>query len=366
MNEPFQLRLEKLRDRIRANGFEGIVLTPGPNLRYYTGVNSLLFERPFLLFVPREGDPQLMAPTFETGPYTRTPMRITVHAWDDGEGPSHALQAVAGDLALNGRWGVEGRVPYRFISLLTKYAHLELEDAEPILQGIREVKDPKEVQLLQRAASILSKAFLKIPDLIRPGITEIELAKKVTQAIYSCGAESVDDVLVQSGVSAADPHHMPASKKIQSKQSIVVDATCTYSGYYADITRTYITGRNKEFDELYENVLEAQKEAIRATKPSSTTGHIDEGARGRLKQKGLDRYFTHRTGHGLGLEVHEAPYIVPNGDEAVQPSMIFTVEPGVYISDKTGVRIEDDIQVTRNGAKVLTRSLPKELGWWRK
>jgi len=366
MNEPFPMRLEKLHERIRTNEFEGVILTPGPNLKYYTGVNSLLLERPFLLFVPREGDPHLMAPTFEAGPYTRTPLRITVHTWDDGEGPSHALQEVAGELGLNGKWGVEGRVPYRFIHLLIKHAHPELEDAEPILQAIREVKDPREVQLLQRAASILSKAFLKIPDLIRPGITEIELANKITQAIYSGGAESVDDVLVQSGASAADPHHMPTSKKIQREQSIVVDATCTYAGYYADITRTYIVGRNKEFDELYENVLTAQKEAISATKPGSTTGHIDEAARSRLKQKGLDRYFTHRTGHGLGLEIHEAPYIVPNGDETVQPSMIFTVEPGVYISGKMGVRIEDNVQVTQNGVKVLTRSLPKEPGWWRR
>jgi Xaa-Pro dipeptidase len=365
MNDRFSMRLERLHECIRTSGFEGVILTPGPNLRYYTGVESLLLERPFLLFVPKEGNLHLVAPTFEAGPYTRTTMTVNVHAWTDGEGASSAMREVVGAIGLNEKWGVEGRVPYRFIHLLSKHAHPELEDAEPILQDIREVKDQKEAQLLQHAASILSKTFLKIPNLIRPGITEIELANKITQAIYSNGAESVGDVLVQSGASAADPHHTPEAKKIRRKESIVVDAACTYSGYYADITRTYITGRNREFEDLYEKVLDAQKDAINASKPGSTTGQIDEAARNRLRVKNLDQYFTHRTGHGLGLEVHEAPYIIPNGGETVQQSMIFTVEPGVYFPGKLGVRIEDDVQVTQKGPKVLTRALPKELGWWR-
>ena len=366
MNDTFQLRLEKLREHIRASELEGVILTPGPNLRYYTGVRSALLERPFLLFVPKDGDPHLVAPTFEAGPFTRTSTKIAIHDWGDEEGPSRAYQGVVTGLGLKGRWGVEGRVPYRFIHLLTGQANLQLEDAEQILQNIREIKEPGELQLLQRAATILSKAFLKIPAFIRPGMTEIELGNKITQAIYSNGAESVDVMLVQAGASAADPHHMPEPKKIQRKQSIVVDACCTYAGYFADITRTYMTGRDSEFENLYENVLDAEKEGIRASKPGVKVGQVDEAARSRLRQKNLDKYFTHRTGHGLGLEVHEAPYIVPNGDETLQPFMVHTVEPGVYLTGKMGVRIEDNVQVTENSAKVLTKSLPKELGWWRK
>jgi Xaa-Pro dipeptidase len=359
------LRLKILRRCIRESAFEGIILVPGPNLRYYAGVNSLLMERPFLLFVPKEGDPHLVAPRFEAGPYTRTHTAIKVHPWSDAEGPSQAFTEVVRELRLTGKWGVEGRAPYRFLYLLTKHARPDLEDAEQILQSIREVKDPKEIQLLQRAASILCKSFLKIPGIILPGMTEIELARKVTQEIYSNDAELVDDVLVQSGPFAADPHHLPESRKIRREESIVVDATCTYSGYYADITRTFMVGKDREFQNLYMSVLNAQEKAIGVTRPGSTTGHIDDGARSRLKQNGLDRYFTHRTGHGLGLEVHEAPYIIPNGSEVIQPSMAFTVEPGVYIPTKIGVRIEDDVLVAQNGAKVLSRPLPKEFGWWR-
>jgi len=364
MNNAFQMRLAKLHERIRSNGLEGVILTAGPNIRYYTGVNSLLLERLFLLFIPRERNLHLVAPKFELGPYIRTSLPITTHAWADDEGPSYALQAVVRELGLRGKWGVEGRVPYRFIHLLVAHSRPELEDAEPILQTVREVKEPREVQMIKRAASILSSAFLRIPDLIHPGMREVELAKKITQLIYSNGAELVDDVLVQSGASAADPHHLPESKKIQRRQSVVVDATCTYSGYYADVTRTYIMGRNSVLENVYENVYEAQREAIGASKPGSTTGHIDEAARIRLKEQGLDKYFIHRTGHGLGLEVHEAPYIVPNGPEVVQQFTVFTIEPGVYFPGKFGVRIEDDVKVAQNGANVLTRSLPRELGWW--
>ena len=366
MNDAFQMRFEKLRDHIKAGELEGVILTPGPNLRYYTGVKSALLERQFLLFVPRDGTPHLLAPTFEASPFTRISMKIAIHAWTDTEGPLHAYQDVISGLGLKGKWGVEGRVPYHYIHPLTSQSNLQLEDAEQILQNIREIKEPVELQSHQRAASILSKAFLKIPGFIRPRMTEIELGNRITQEVYSNGADSVEVMLVQAGASAADPHHMPEQKKIQRKESIVVDGCCTYAGYFADITRTYMIGRDSEFENVYENVLDSQKEGIRASKPGAKVGQVDEAARSRLRQKNLDKYFTHRTGHGLGLEVHEAPYIVPNGEETLQPGMVYTVEPGVYLAGKMGVRIEDNVQVTEDGAKVLTRSLPKELGWWRK
>ena len=366
MSDRLCSRLEKLHEHIVAGGLEGVILTPGPNVKYYTGVNAPLYERPHLLFVPREGDAHVVVPVFEAGPYTRISPKIILHAWNDAEGPTQAFQTVSSELGLSGKWGVEGRVPYRFIHLLRKHAAVEFEDAEPILQGIREIKDSDEIRSLQHAASILSKAYLKIPNQIKPGVTEIELANRMTKEIYSNGAEHVDEVLVQTGVSAADPHHTAQAKKIQRGESIVIDATCTYAGYYADITRTFTIGTNPNFQRIYQSVLEAQKEAIGKSKKDSTTGNVDEAARGRLRKDNLESYFTHRTGHGLGMEVHEAPYILPNGNEKIQPGMVFTIEPGVYIAGKIGVRIEDDVLITEDGAKVLTKALPKELGWWRR
>lgn len=361
----FMLRLEKLKKSVVDNGFDGIILVPGPNLRYYTSVNSFLLERPFLFFVPKGGQPHLVAPTLESGPYLRSPIHIVVHTWDDGVGPRKAIEENVEQLGIQGKWGLEGRVPYLYISALLKSAQPQLENAEPILQGIRALKEAGEIKLLRRAASILSKSFMKIPDMLKTGISELELARKISEGIRLNGAESAQDVLVQSGAMAADGHHLPSTKRIRRNESIVVDASCTFSGYFADITRTFIIGKDPTFENLYRKVLDAEVAAINASQQKVTVGSIDHAARSHLQQNGLAKYFVHRTGHGLGLEVHEAPYIVPGGNEMVDTSMVFTVEPGVYMQGKTGLRIEDDILVTEQGGSVLTKSLPKEFEWWR-
>ena len=321
-------------------------------------------ERPFLFMVPAEGDPHLVAPTLESGPYTRTPVKITLHSWSDTEGSSGALQEIASQLQLNGRWGLEGSVPYRYVHRLLQFVQPQFDNADPILQAIRAVKDQGEVKLLTRAASILSKSFLQVFHMMKPGVKELAVAQKLSREVVSNGADSVEDVLVQSGPMAADSHHLSSSRKLRRKESIVVDATCTFGGYYADITRTFIIGRDMAFEELYERLLEAQIAAVKASRVGVTVGSVDRAARDCLRKHQLDRYFVHRTGHGLGLEVHEAPYIIPNGTEITRPSMAFTIEPGVYIQGKTGIRIEDDLITTSEGNRVLTKSVPKDYGWW--
>jgi Xaa-Pro dipeptidase len=358
-------RLEKLRRRVAEKGLEGVVLVPGPNLRYLTGVNSMLLERAFLLFLPKEGDLHLVAPKLESGPYLRSPLNIKVHSWNDTEGPSRAFEVLVNQVPVIGKWGVEGRTPFRFLQQLQRHAHPELTDGEGVLQGAREIKEPVELRSLQRAASILSKSFAKIPNMLNSGITELELSNEVSQEIYSNGAEFVSDILVQSGPFAADPHHLPSTRRLRRNEGIVVDIACTYSGYYADITRTFIMGKDREFERLYGQVLSSQEAAIGVAKNGVTVGSIDNAARSSLKQRNLDQYFIHRTGHGLGLEVHEAPFIVSGGEEIVQPAMVFTVEPGVYIPGKIGVRIEDDVISTDRGCKILTRMLPKQFEWWK-
>jgi Xaa-Pro aminopeptidase len=361
----YSRRFEKLRKLAADAGLEGIILVPGPNLQYYAGVSSFLLERPFLFFVGKDGPPHLVAPALEVGPYLRSPVHILVHSWDDQTGPGKAIEEAVQQLGIRRKWGLEGRMPYQYLSSLLKSSQPQVENAEPILQRIRALKEPGEIELLQRAATILSKSLVKIPDILNIGMSEIELARKVSEHITLNGAESAEDVLVQSGPMAADGHHQAGHRRIKQKESVVVDASCTYSGYFADITRTFIIGKDPAFEKLYQNVLDSQLAAINATQSGATVGSIDYAARGHLQQSGLDKYFVHRTGHGLGLEVHEAPYIIPEGNEVVEASMVFTVEPGVYMHDQTGLRIEDDVLVTRNGRKILSKSLPKEIGWWR-
>jgi len=239
------------------------------------------------------------------------------------------------------------------------------ESADPILQGIRAIKDQHEVRLLSLSANILSKTFLEIPSMLKAGMTEIELSQAISRQINVNGAESAPDVLVQSGPMAADGHHLPAGRRIKGKESVVVDATCTYGGYFADITRTFMLGKDSEFETLYETLLNAQIAAVKAARTGVTVGSVDSAARMYLRERDLDSYFIHRTGHGLGLEVHEQPYIIPDGSEILRPSMAFTVEPGVYMPGKTGLRIEDNLITGKKTSVVLTRSLPKDYGWWK-
>lgn len=360
----FGSRLRRLARGADEAGLHGVVVVPGPNLRYLTGLRSLLMERPFILLVPAKGTPHLVAPALEAGPYRKAPFELKVHDWTDSMGPSRAMTQAVKGLGVRGKWGVEGKVPFLFLSKLLKHARITLEDAEPLLQGLREVKDRAEVQTLKKSARILSKSFERIPDLLKAGMTEAELARKVSDVVYANGGTSVDDLLVQSGPNAAVPHHLPSARKIRRGESLVVDVTSTFQGYFADITRTFCLGQSREVERVYHEVLAAQAKAIAAVGSGVAVGRVDAGARNHLAEAGLGQYFIHRTGHGLGLEVHESPYIVEGGREKLGKGMFFTVEPGVYIPGRLGVRIEDDVMVESKGGLVITNP-PKEYDWWR-
>jgi Xaa-Pro aminopeptidase len=245
-----------------------------------------------------------------------------------------------------------------------KYAKPEFVDAEPILQSIRAIKDDAEADILRKSARILGKSYLNLNNFLKSGITEIELAKRLTADIYSNGAELVFVALIQAGERAADPHSLPSSRKIRPNEPIVIDISSTYGGYFADITRTVAVGRGAKFERQYDSVLEAQEQAIKASKPDVTVGSVDAAARDLLRKDQLAEYFLTRTGHGIGLDIHEAPYIVPEGKEILNPGMVHTIEPGVYIRDNLGIRIEDDILITTNDHRVMTSMVPKDFGWW--
>jgi Xaa-Pro aminopeptidase len=357
-------RIRKLKAGLEEGGLRGAIIVPGPNMRYLTGVNSLLLERPFMLLVPTDGEPQLVAPTLESGPYSESPLPLKIHAWTDSEGASGAISKAVKGAGLKGKWGAEGRVPYLFLHSLMKIASPKLKNAEPILQGLREIKDEAEVRLLKKSAAILSRSFEEFPSLVKEGLTELEVAKAATDSIYANGATKVDDMLVQSGARCADPHGLPSAKKIQRGESIIIDVGSVYEGYYADITRAFCIGSSSEMEKVYEKVLEAEIAGIEEAADKVRVGAVDGAARGVLKKAGMAKHFIHRTGHGLGLEVHEAPYIVEGGKERLAPNMCFTVEPGVYLRGKLGVRIEDDVLIVGKKGVAITDT-PKEFGWWK-
>ena len=364
MKSTYSRRMKKLGEALEEEGLRGAVLVPGPNMQYFTGANSLLLERPFMLLVPVDGAPHLIAPAFEAGPYARGEVEMKIHPWTDSEGSGRAIADAVRAAKVKGKWGVEGRAPFQYLDRLLKKADPKFRDAEPILQGMRETKDEEEVALLRRSAAILSRAFGRFPGLVREGMTETELGKAATDAIYEEGASKVDDMLVQSGARAADPHGLPTSKKIRRGEEVLFDVGATFEGYYSDVTRTICFGGSRELEDVYAKVLEANQAGIGAAAAGVRVGSVDGAARGVLKKAGLGRYFTHRTGHGLGLEVHEAPYIIEGGKEKLRPNMCFTVEPAVYIPNKLGVRIEDGVLIQGSKGVAMTDT-SKEFGWWR-
>ncbi len=359
----YRSRMRRLKERLEEEGLRGAVVVPGPNLRYLTGVNSFLLERPFMLLIPSEGDPHLVAPALEAGPYAESELGMKVHPWTDSEGSSGAISKAVRGAGVKGKWGVEGRAPFLYLEKLLKRSSPNLKNAEPILQGLREIKDEEEVRLLRKSATILSRSFEEFPSLIKEGLSELEVAKAATDAIYANGATKVDDMLVQSGARAADPHSLPSPKKIKRGESVIIDVGSVYEGYYADVTRTFCLGPPPEVRKVYDRVLEAEVTGINETAAGVRVGEVDAAARGVLEKAGMGEYFIHRTGHGLGLEVHEAPYIVEAGREKLSPNMCFTVEPGVYMKGKLGVRIEDDVLIEGEKGVAITNT-PKEFGWW--
>jgi len=360
----FGRRFNALRKDLAREGLRGAIIVPGPNMTYFTGVNSLLLERPFMFLVPAAGEPHLVAPAFESGPYAAGPLPMKIHPWTDSQGPGGAISKAVEAVAMRGAWGVEGRTPFLYLERLKKKASPKLMNAEPILQGLRELKDEVEVKLLKKSADILSRAFEEFPGLLKEGLTELEVAKAATDAIYAKGATHVDDMLVQSGPRAADPHGLPTKKRIGRGESIIMDVGATFEGYYSDVTRAFCIGQSSEMEEVYEKVLEANSAGIERAAAGVRVGAVDGAARGVLKKAGLGEYFTHRTGHGLGLEIHEAPYIVEGGKEKLDSGMCFTVEPGVYLREKLGVRIEDDVLIEGRRGVAITDT-PKEFGWWK-
>ncbi|MBI3859081.1 MAG: aminopeptidase P family protein [Thaumarchaeota archaeon] len=359
----YSSRLKRLRQSLESSKLDGMVIVPGPNMRYFSGVNSLLLERPFFLLVPVDGGPHLVAPALEAGPYRHSPLKAEIHGWTDSQGWREAVASGVRGVAVAGRWGVEAKVPFLFFSKIQALTRARFEDAEPVLQGLRELKDEGEVELLKSSGRILGKAFEKFPDFMKEGVTESELARLASDEVYSGGATKVDDLLVQSGERAADPHSLPSGKKVRRGESIIFDIGSTFDGYYADVTRTFCIGKSLDVEKVYSKVLEAEEKGIAAASDGTQVGEVDGAARGTLERAGLGRFFIHRTGHGLGLEVHEAPYIVEGGRERLRESMCFTVEPGVYQSGKLGVRIEDDVLIVDGKGVEITRT-PKEYGWW--
>ena len=224
------------------------------------------------------------------------------------------------------------------------------------ISSLRQIKDQEEIELTKKAAKVLSTTYKEIPDIIREGQSEAEASHNIRLSLIKKGAYEIDFCAVQSGENSAVPHSQVTQRKIKKGDIIVIDITCTNrDGYYSDFTRTFVVGKpTREKEKVYEVVREAQRLGREACVSGAQIKEIDQAAREKITKAGYGKYFTHRTGHGLGLDVHEAPWIRGDNEHELERDMIFTVEPGVYLQGKFGIRIEDDIVMQKKTGENIT------------
>jgi Xaa-Pro dipeptidase len=360
-------RQAKLKSIIQSAGLDGLVLNPGPSLIYLTGLHFHLSERPVLVFFIPDRVPIIVLPELEQEKIKHLPFEI--QAFPYGEDPSrwgiifrNAMQTAQ---LGSKRIGVEPRglrfLEFRLLSDAAPGA--EFISAEDNVSKLRMYKDTNELFAMRRAANIAQQALNATLPQVKIGLTERELAAELTLQLIraGCDPQVPFSPIVSSGPNSANPHATPTDRKLSPGDLMVIDWGASYEGYLSDITRTFAIGNlEPEYEQICKVVLEANAAGRKSAKPGIAAEVIDQAARVVIEAAGYGIYFTHRTGHGLGLEGHEDPYIRVGNLMLLEPGMTFTIEPGIYLPGRNGVRIEDDVVITPTGAECLT-SFPREV-----
>ncbi|SES71886.1 M24 family metallopeptidase [Geodermatophilus poikilotrophus] len=362
-------RVHAARDLAAATGVDLLVVTPGPDLRYLCGYDAHAMERLTALVVPRRGEPFLVVPRLEAPMVDAGPaggLGLEVLAWDETDDPFALLaQAATGRLgAAPARVAVGDRTwALHALGVAGALPGAALELASPVVDRLRMVKTPAEVAELAAAGAAIDRVHARMGEWLRVGRTEAEVGADIAAAILAEGHVSVDFTIVGSGPNGASPHHELSDRVVEDGDVVVVDIGGeTATGYRSDCTRTYAVGRapGPEVAEWYAVLQEAQRASTAAVRPGVTAEQVDAAARDVITAAGWGGYFIHRTGHGIGLDTHEAPYIVAGNDLPLEPGMAFSVEPGIYLPGRCGARIEDIVVCTDDGVTALNEG-PREL-----
>jgi Xaa-Pro aminopeptidase len=348
-------RLHRAAAGAAAAGIDALIIGPGPDLRYLTGSRASTFERLTALVVPAASEPTVVVPRMEAAALRESAIAelgLRVRDWVDGDdGYAQPLDAAAP----NGTFAVSGDMPALHVIELADRSGTVPRLAIPVLRELRMVKDAAEIDALRLAGTAIDRVHARMGQWLRVGRTEREVAADIAAAILAAGHSAAEFVIVGSGPNAADPHHEVSDRVILDGDVVVVDIGGSVStGYNSDSTRTYRLGNVPDsITRSYAVLQEAQQAAVDAVRPGATAGEVDEAARAVLEDAGLGENFIHRTGHGIGLAVHEEPYIVAGNDTVLRPGMTFSVEPGIYFPGEWGARIEDIVVVTDTGSESL-------------
>jgi Xaa-Pro dipeptidase len=360
-------RLTRAREATRVAELDVLLITPSPDLRYLLGVGGESHERLTCLILPADGHPTLVVPALERPGLDGTPvlgLDLEIAEWTDGDDP-YAL--VADLLRRSGspvRAGVGDAMPAAHVlALRAALPACEQQLASTVLAQLRMRKDSAEIAALTAAGQAIDRVHARMGEWLRVGRTEAQVGADVAAAIVAEGHTAAAFVIVGSGQHGASPHHDVSDRVVRPGDVVVVDiGGPTPEGYFSDCTRTYSLGEPADVDVAmaYPVLQAAQDAAVAAVTPGTTAQRVDATARALIADAGFGERFIHRTGHGIGLEVHEQPYIVAGNDLVLEPGMAFSIEPGIYLPGRWGARIEDIVVVNDSGATRLNHR-PREL-----
>lgn len=368
-NTPFTKRQNKLKDLLSDSGFDALALNPGPSLYYLTGLHFHLSERPIVAIFPLEKPNIIILPELEA-PKIKG-LDIEIDTIDYGEDP-HTWPGIFQDAIIglglmnDARIGIEDR-RMRVLELrLLKESFPDqnkILPANELITELRIIKDNNEIEAMRKAVDIAEHALTATIGMIHPGVSEQEVASELTLQLLRNGSQPELPFfpIVSSGPNSANPHATPSERILTPGDMLVIDWGANYGGYVSDITRTFaIEYITQEFEKIHQVVLNANTAGREAVQSGLKAEQIDEAARDQIAQAGYGQFFIHRTGHGIGIEGHEPPYIRQGNQRILSPGMTFTIEPGIYLPEENGVRIEDDVLVTEDGGQSLT-TIKREL-----
>ena len=360
-------RFDKLNASLRTSDLDAVILNPGPTLKYLTGLNFHLMERPVVLLFAQDQDPAIVLPELELQKVASLPYKLQVFAYP--EKPSEwdsAFRGAVQALGLDGkRIGVEPRqlrlLEFHYVKNSAPEA--DYPDASEALTGLRLKKDQVEIEAMRKAVKIAQSALEATIPSIKIGMMEKEISSELVMQLLKHGSEPEVPFspIVSGGLNSANPHASPTERKLQAGDLLVIDWGATHDGYISDLTRTFAVGEvDEEFKKIHKIVQESNAAGRAAAKPGVPCANVDTAARDVIEKSGYGKYFTHRTGHGIGMEGHEDPYMRGDNMQILEPGMAFTVEPGIYLPGRNGVRIEDNVVITETGADVLS-DMPREI-----
>ena len=361
MSHDYSDRLARAGEAVSSSAADAILVTPGPDLLYMVGYDPPPLERLTALVLRPGSDPVLLVPELERprAAASSAGALVPIEIWSDGQDPYEVVRRL---VPARGTVGVADRLwASHLLGLQRALAPAEFVPASTILSRLRVRKDPGEIELLARAGAATDEAFAGITAEGLTGRTEEEVARSLARHLLESGLDSVAFTIVGSGPNGASPHHEPGHRIIDPGDAVVLDFGGRVGGYCSDLTRTVTVGEpSAEVREVHSIVKGAQEAAFRAVRPGVPAEEIDRVARRVIEAAGFGERFFHRTGHGIGLEEHEGPYIVEGNHDLLEPGMCFSIEPGVYLEGRFGVRIEDIVTVTEDGATRLNLA-PREL-----